>query len=142
MQLYVVPFQSCEIFTRFREFTLLHALTNVPVDEGTLRVHKIEFVVKTRPGLGDSGGVAKHRNTAVDGGELASGDADGLGVVDTELETSGTPLNQVEGGLGLECTSGSSAVAGNDVTTVQQGNSHVLAIARVADNHLVVGLEA
>lgn len=67
---------------------------------------------------------------------------DVLGVVDSELETSGAPLNQVEGGLGLEGTGGGRAVAGNNVSTVQKCDSHVLSIARVADNHLVVGLEA
>ena len=112
------------------------------MNKGTLGVHKIEFVVKTRPGLGNGSCVAEHGNAAVDRGELTSGNADGLGVVNTELETSRAPLNQVEGGFGLECTSGRSTVAGNDVATVQQGNSHVLAVARVADNHLVVGLEA
>ena len=112
------------------------------MNKGTLGVHKIEFVVKTRPGLSDGGCVAEHGNTAVDRGELTSRNADGLGVVDTELETGGAPLNQVEGRLGLERTSSSSAVAGDDVATVQQGNCHVLAVARVADNHLVVGLEA
>jgi hypothetical protein len=65
-----------------------------------------------------------------------------LGVVDTELETSGTPLDQVERRLGLELTSSDTAVAGDDVTTVEKGNSHVLSIARVTDNHLVVGLKA
>ena len=65
-----------------------------------------------------------------------------LGVVDSELETSGAPFDQVEGRLGLERTSGSGAVAGDDVTTVEEGNGHVLSVARVTDNHLVVGLEA
>jgi hypothetical protein len=65
-----------------------------------------------------------------------------LGVVDTELETSGAPLDQVERRLGLELTGSSTAVAGDDITTVEKGNSHVLSVARVAHNHLVVGLEA
>lgn len=65
-----------------------------------------------------------------------------LGVVDTELETSGAPLDQVEGRLGLELTSCSRAVTGNNVTTVEESDSHVLSVARVADNHLVVGLKA
>ena len=66
---------------------------------------------------------------------------DVLGVVDAELETSGAPLDQVEGRLGLELTSGDTAVTGNNVSAVQKGNSHVLSVARVTDNHLVVGLE-
>lgn len=65
-----------------------------------------------------------------------------LGVVDTELETSRAPLDQVEGRLGLELTGSNTAVARDDVSTVEKGDSHVLSVARVADNHLVVWLEA
>jgi hypothetical protein len=64
-----------------------------------------------------------------------------LGVVDAELEASGAPLDQVERRPGLEGGSGSRAVTGHDITAVQEGDSHVLSIARIADNHLVVGLE-
>ena len=72
----IILLERCEIFSRFRELSLLHTLTHVPVDEGALRVHEIELVVQTRPSLGDSSGVAKHGNASVDGGELASWDAD------------------------------------------------------------------
>ena len=65
-----------------------------------------------------------------------------LGVVDAELEASRAPLDQVEGGFGLQRTGSSTAVARDDITTVEEGNSHVLSVARVADNHLIVGLEA
>jgi len=114
--------------------------------EGTLAVHEVELVVKSRPGLSNGGGVGKHGNGSLDVSEatiLRSGrDSHGLLVVDAELETSRAPLDQVEGGLGLESSGSNVAVAGNNVTTVQQSNSHVLAIAGVADNHLIVGLEA
>jgi hypothetical protein len=65
-----------------------------------------------------------------------------LGVVDAELESSGAPLDQVEGSLCLESGSSSSAVPWNNITTVQKSNRHVFSIARIADNHLVVGLKA
>jgi hypothetical protein len=42
----------------------------------------------------------------------------GLGVVDTELEAGRAPLNQVERRLGLESAGSSSAVSGDNVTTV------------------------
>jgi hypothetical protein len=65
-----------------------------------------------------------------------------LGVVYAELEASRAPFNKVERRLGLESRSGSRAVARNDVTTVEKGNSHVLPVAGIADDHLVVGLKA
>lgn len=99
-------------------------------------------MVKTAPGLSDGSSVGQHADGAVDGRELAVWDAHRLLVVDTKLESSGAPLNQVERGLGLDRRNGGRAVAGHNVSTVQQGNRHVLAVARVADNHLVVRLEA
>jgi hypothetical protein len=69
-------------------------------------------------------------------------EGDVLGVVDSELESSGTPLNKVEGRLGLELCGGLTAVARDDITTVQKRDCHVLSVARIADHHLVVGLEA
>jgi hypothetical protein len=63
-------------------------------------------------------------------------------LLDAELEASWAPLDKVERGLCLQRSNSSCAVAGNDVATVQQCDSHVLAIAWVADHHLVVRLEA
>jgi hypothetical protein len=58
--LLVITLQSSEILTSLRELTLLHTLTNVPVNEGTLGVHEIELVVESGPGLGDGGSVGQH----------------------------------------------------------------------------------
>jgi hypothetical protein len=127
--------------------------------ERTLRVHEIEFVVETRPGFCDGGGVGKLGYRAVNGRKFAAWDAHGfLGfelvdffvqngfkaylIVDSQLEASRTPLDEVEGGLGLEGCYSRSAVAWDDITTIKEGNCHVFAIAGIADNHLVVGLEA
>jgi hypothetical protein len=116
------------------------------VDESTLAVHKVELVVKTRPGLSDGGGVGKHGDGSLDGSKTTSlsrsRDSHGLLVVDSELETSGAPLNKVERGLGLEGGDGGIAVARNTITTVQKSDSHVLAVSRITDDHLVVGLKA
>ncbi|KAJ6446133.1 LOW QUALITY PROTEIN: RNA recognition domain-containing protein [Purpureocillium lavendulum] len=144
--LLVILLEGGEILAGLGELTLLHALTNIPVHEGALAVHEIELVIQSRPGLGDGSGVGKHGDGSVDGGKATilggCGNGHGLLIVDTQLETGRAPFDEVEGGLGLDGGNGSAAVAGDDIATVQQGNSHVLAIARVADDHLVVGLEA
>merc|ERR1712185_764235 len=49
--LFVVFLQSCEIFTRLGELTLLHTFSNVPMHEGTLGVHEVELVIDTREHL-------------------------------------------------------------------------------------------
>lgn len=145
--LLVILLQSSQVLTSLAELAFLHTLTNIPVDEGTLAVHEVELVVQTRPGLGDGGGVGQHRDGSVDRGQTTVGggrswDGNGLLIVDADLETSRAPLDQVERGLGLEGCNSSVAVAGNDVSTVQQSDGHVLSVAGVADHHLVVGLEA
>ena len=56
----VVLLQSGHVFTSFREFALLHALANIPVDKRPFGVHQIELVVETGPSLGDCGCVRKH----------------------------------------------------------------------------------
>lgn len=63
-------------------------------------------------------------------------------VADTELEASRAPVDELDGPLGLESGDGSVGVVGDDVTAVQQARGHVLAVAGVALDHLVVGLEA
>jgi len=144
--LLVILLESSQVLAGLGEFTLFHTLTNVPVNEGALAVHEIELVVKSRPGLGDGSGVGQHGDGALDRREttvLGRGrNGHGLLVVDAELETGRAPLDEVEGGLGLESSNSSAAVAGNNVTAVEQSNSHVLAVAGVANDHLVVGLKA
>lgn len=73
----IIFFKGCQILSGFGEFTLLHTLTNIPMNKGTLGVHKVEFVVETGPGLGNGSSVAKHGHTTIDRRELASGSADG-----------------------------------------------------------------
>ena len=140
--MYVVALQCCEILARFGEFTLLHALTNVPVDEGTLGVHKVELVRQGRPGLADGCGVGQHADGAVDAGQVAVGDVLGGLVADTNLETGRAPVDELDGALGLEVGNGGVGVLGDDVSAVEQAGSHVLSVARIALDHLVVGLEA
>jgi hypothetical protein len=140
--LFVVPFQCCEIFTRLGEFTLLHTLTDVPVDEGTLAVHEVELVRESGPGLANSRGVGQHADSAVDSGKVTVGDhLRGL-VADTDFETGRAPVDELNGTLGLDLGNGSVGVLGDNVTTVQQAGGHVLSVARIALDHLVVGLEA
>merc|ERR1719220_3243968 len=52
--LLVVLLKSSHILPGLRELSLLHALSNVPVDEGTLGVHQVELVVKSGPRFSNS----------------------------------------------------------------------------------------
>ena len=139
---FVVLLESGQILTSLGELSFLHTLSDVPMDESTLGVHQIELVVETSPGLGDGGGVAQHADGTLDLGEIATGDDGGWLVVDTDLEASWAPVDELDGTLGLDGSDGGVDILGDDITTVQETAGHVLAVTGVALHHLVGGLEA
>merc|ERR1711988_1566714 len=129
--LLVVLLEGGKILTGLGEFTFLHTLTDVPVHEGTLGVHEVELVVNAGQSLSHSGRVGNHGAGAHDLGEIATGHHSGWLVVDTALETSGTPVDKLDGALGLDGGHSSVHVLGDDVTTVHKADSHVLAVTGV-----------
>ena len=112
------------------------------MDEGTLGVHQVKFVVKTSPGLSDGGGVAQHAHSTLDLGQVTTGYNGWWLVVDADLETSWTPIDELDGSLGLDGSNSGVDVLGYDVTPVQHTTGHVLAVAWVTFYHLVSWLEA
>ena len=54
----------------------------------------------------------------------------------TNLETSGAPVDELDGALGFDGGDGGIDVLGHDVTTIQHAAGHVLAVTRVALHHL------
>merc|ERR1719474_174968 len=55
--LLVVLLHGGEVLSGFAELALFHSLSDVPVHEGPLSVHEIEFVVHSAHYLGYGGGV-------------------------------------------------------------------------------------
>merc|ERR1719327_1775777 len=139
--LFVVLLEGGKILTGLGELTFLHTLTDVPVDKGTLGVHEVELVVDTGQSLGDSGRVGNHSARAHDLGKIATGHHSGWLVVDAALETSGTPVDELDGALGLDRGDSGVHVLGDDITTVHQANSHVLAVTGVTLGEHRGGLE-
>ncbi|KND94019.1 hypothetical protein TOPH_00909, partial [Tolypocladium ophioglossoides CBS 100239] len=145
--LLVVALQGSQVLTGLRELAFLHALTDIPVHERTLGVHQVEFHRQRAPGLGNCGGVGQHAATSrlhstVVLGEIAVGHVLRGLVADTKLEASRAPVNELNSALRLEGSNGGVGIVGHDVTAVEQAGGHVLAVAGIALDHLVVGLEA
>ena len=139
--LFVILLKGGKILTGLGELSFLHTLTDVPVNEGTLGIHKIELVVDTGEGLGDGSGVGNHAHSALDTGKITSGD-NGRGlVVDTALESSGAPVDELDGSLGLDGGDGRVDILGDDITSVHQTASHELSVTGIALGHHVGGLE-
>jgi len=133
--LLVVLLEGSEILTSLGEFTFLHTFTDVPVDESTLGVHEIELVVNSGEDLSDGGRVGDHADGAHDLGEITTWHHSGGLVVDTALEASGAPVDELDGSLGLDGGDGSVDILGDDITSVHQAASHVLSVAGVALCH-------
>merc|ERR1740139_1351942 len=100
--LLVILLKGGEILTGLGEFSLLHALSDVPMDEGSLGVHEIELVVNAGEDFGNGGRVGDHADGAHNLGEITTGN-DGRGlVVDSALETGRAPVDELDGPLGLD----------------------------------------
>ncbi|KPP70715.1 hypothetical protein Z043_110433, partial [Scleropages formosus] len=134
--------QGSHILSGFRELSLLHALSHVPVDEGPLGIHQVKLVVKASPSLSDGSGVAQHAHGPLDLGQISSRHCSGWLVVDAHLEASGTPVYKLNTPLGLDRCNGHIDIFGNHISTVQQAAGHVLAMARITLDHLIGWLKA
>jgi hypothetical protein len=111
------------------------------VNEGTLGVHKVEFVVKTGPCFGDGGGVGQHTDGTLNLGKVTSWDNGWWLVVNTDLETSWAPVNELDGSLGLDGGNGSVDILWHNITSVQHTAGHVFSVTWVTLDHLVGWLE-
>jgi len=139
---FVILLKGSKILTSFGEFTFFHTLTNVPVNKGTLSIHEIELVVKTSPGLSNGSGVAQHAHCALNLSEITTWNNGRRLVVDTNLETSWAPVDELDSALGLDGGNGSVDILGDNITTVKHAAGHVLTMARITLNHLVGRLKA
>merc|ERR1712153_279265 len=140
--LLVVLLESGKVLATLGELTLLHTLTDVPVDERALGVHKIELVVHAGEHLGDGGGVGDHAAGALHLGEVTTWHHGWWLVVDTALEASRAPVDELDSALGLDGGDGSVDILWHDITAVHHAAGHVLTVARIALGHHVGWLEA
>ena len=122
--LLVVLLEGRKVLTSLGELTLLHTLTDVPVDEGALGVEEIELVVKSAPRGRDSGRVGKHAEAAGNLRQVTAGDVRWWLVADTELEASWAPVDELNGTLRLDNGNSGVDILGDNITTVQKRTSH------------------
>jgi len=133
--LLVILLEGGKIFSGFGEFTFFHTFTDVPMDEGSLGVHKIELMIDSGEDLSDGSGVGDHADGSHDLGEIATGDNSGWLVVNTALEASGAPVDELDGSLGLDGGNGGVNILWHNITSVHEAASHVLTVTWVALGH-------
>merc|ERR1719334_2227498 len=99
---FVILLKSSQVFTSFRELPFFHTFSDIPVNECTFGIHKIELMIKTSPSFSNSSCVGQHANSTLDLSKITSWYNSWWLVVDTDLETSWTPINELDGSLGLD----------------------------------------
>ena len=105
------------------------------MDEGSLGVHEIELVVNSGEDLSDGSGVGDHAAGSHDLGEITTWNNGWWLIVDTTLESSWAPVDELNGSLGLDGGNSGVDVLWNDITSVHEAASHVLSVSWVALGH-------
>ena len=105
------------------------------MDEGSLGVHKIEFMINSGEDLSDGSGVGDHASSSHDLGEITTWDDGWWLVVDTALETGWAPIDELDGSLGLDGGDSGVDILGDDITSVHETASHVLSVSWVTLGH-------
>jgi len=139
---FVIFFEGSKIFSSFREFSFFHTFSDVPVDKGSFGVHKIEFVIKSGEDFSDGSRVTDHADGSHNFSEITSGD-NGRGlVIDTNFESSGAPVNELDGSFSFDGSDGSIDVFGDNISSVKHGASHVFSVSGVTFGHHGSGFES
>jgi len=116
------------------------------VDERSLGVHQVEFVVDSGEDLCDCGRVGDHADSAHDLGEVASGHDGWRLVVDAALEAGWAPVDELDGALGLDGGDRGVDVLWHDITTVHEAaamyfpwrGSHLVSMEAGSKTELVI----
>merc|ERR1719499_2190746 len=140
--LLIIFLKSSKILSGLRELSLLHTLSNIPVNKSSLGIHQIKLVVKSGPGLSNGSGVGQHTHCSWGLGQISTRNDSWWLVVDTNLETSWTPVHKLDASLGLDGGNSSIDILGDHISSVQEATGHVLAMSWVTLDHLVGWLKA
>jgi len=62
-------------------------------------------------------------------------------IVDSDFESSGAPVNELDGSFGFDGGNGSIDVFGDDISSVEHGASHVFSVSGVTFGHHGSGFE-
>jgi len=111
------------------------------MDEGSLGIHEIEFVINSGEDLSNGGGVGDHADGSHDLGEITTWDDGWWLIVDTTLETGWAPVDELDGSLGLDGGNGGVDILWYNITSVHEAACHVLSVSWVTLGHHGGGLE-
>jgi len=92
-------------------------------------------MIKSGEDFSNGSRVTDHAYSSHDFGQITSGNNGGRLIVDSDLETSGAPVYELDGSLGLDGSDRSVHILGNNISSVEHGASHVLSVSGVTLGH-------
>jgi len=105
------------------------------MDESSLGIHEIEFVIDSGEDLSDGSGVGDHADGSHDLGKITTWNDGWWLVVDTALETGWAPVDELDGSLGLDGGNSGVDILRDDITSVHQTAGHVFSVSWITLNH-------
>merc|ERR1712147_377451 len=129
---FVIFLEGGQIFSGFGEFSFLHTFSYIPVHEGSLGVHEIEFVINSGEDFSNSSGVGDHAYGSHDLGKITTWYDGWWLIVDTTLETSWAPIDELDGSLGLDGGDGGVDILWYNITSVHEAACHVLSVSWIS----------
>jgi len=132
---FVIFLQSCQIFSCFWEFTFFHTFSDIPMDESSFSIHKIEFVIKSGEDFSNSSRVGNHANSSHDFGQITTRYDSWRLIVNSDFESGWGPIDELDGSFSFDGSNGCVDIFWYDITSVHHGASHVFSVSWVTFCH-------
>ena len=138
---YLEKKQSTLIISKYRKYNIL------PVHECAFGIHEVELVVQPCPGFGNGRGIRKHTDSPLYSGQITALYCRWGLVVDSNLErlifkrifcfkfyleSSGAPIDKLDGAFGFDLGDGGVDVLGHNISSVKETTSHVFSLPGIA----------
>jgi len=108
------------------------------LDEDSFGLHEIELVIDSGEDLGGGSGVGDHAASSHDLGKITTWNNGWWLIVDTELETSWVPVNELNGSLHLGGGDIGVDILWDDITSLHEAASHLLSMSWISLDGRVV----
>ena len=139
---FIVLFKGSQIFSGFGELSFFHTLSDIPMDKGSLGIHKIEFMIESAEDFSNSSSIWDHAACSHNFSKITSRDNCWWLIVDSNLESSWAPINELNSSLGFDGGNSSIDVFWDDISSVHHGASHIFTMSWIAFSHHVGWFEA
>jgi len=105
------------------------------MNESSLGIHKIEFMINSGENFSDGSRVGDHAYSSHNFSEITTWDDCWRLIVNTTFETSWAPINELDGSFGFDGGNGSVDIFWDNITSVHHTTGHVFSVSWVTFGH-------